>query len=70
MHFHPFFHPLSWGASSLFLDPVPQFMLASFQELLVTLCSLCSLLGSVCMNTLRLLSQKMAAAAPTDSLRN
>ena len=39
-------------------------MIASFQELLVALCSLCSLLGSVCMNTLRLLSLKMAAAIP------
>ena len=39
-------------------------MLASFQELLVTLCSLCSLLSSVCMNMLRLLSLKMAAAIP------
>jgi hypothetical protein len=40
----------------------PQSMLASFRELLVILCSLCSLLGSVCMNTLHLLSLKMAAA--------
>jgi hypothetical protein len=64
MHFHPFLHLQSWGASILFLDPVLQSMLASFQELLVALCSLCSLLGSVYMNTLRLLSLKMATAIP------
>jgi len=66
-------HPLCRGRStSLFLDPVPQSS-SSIQFLnpclpasksLVTSCSLCSLLGSVCMNTLRLFSLKMAAAIP------
>jgi hypothetical protein len=49
-------------------QPVPQSTLASFQELLVTLCSLCSRFGSVCMNTLRLLSLKMDAAIPGSDL--
>ena len=64
MHFHPFLYPPSWRASSLFLDPVPRSMLASFQDLLVILYSPSSRLGNVCMNTLRLLSLKMAAAIP------
>jgi hypothetical protein len=29
-HFHTFLHPPSWGASRLFLDPVPRSMFASF----------------------------------------
>src|ERR1700728_58139 len=45
-------------------QPAPRSKLASFQELLVTLCSPCSRFGSVCVNMLRLLSLKMAASIP------
>jgi hypothetical protein len=61
-------HALSPLPSSPILgskQPIPRSsssMLASFQKLLLTLYSPCPRLGSVCMNTLRLLSLKMATA--------
>jgi hypothetical protein len=62
MHFRPFLRPLSWGqpvprsSSSIHAYQRPRAISGLVLSLL--------LLGSVCMNTLRLLSLKMTAAIP------